>query len=88
VGDHSLEDCPIILEKIMSKKSVNHLCSVPKPDELNVKNFRVITIHGVKTGNDANPPRKIINNTKQNDYPNPHKQRELVNDATIKFYKI
>ena len=30
VGDHSLEDCPIMLEKIMNKKTINTLSCVPK----------------------------------------------------------
>ena len=43
VGDHSLEDFPIMLEKIMSKKIVNHLLRVHKNYILNSKILQIIT---------------------------------------------
>ena len=43
VGDHSLEDCPIMLEKIINKKSVSSLLCVPKSDVHSVKNLQIIT---------------------------------------------
>jgi len=77
-----------MLGNIINKKNVNHLCCVPKHHELNVKSLRVITRHGVKIRNVVNPSMKITKNTKKKYYPNPHKQRELVNDATRIFQKL
>ena len=48
VGNHSLEDFPIILENIMSKNNVNHLSRVPKNEVLNTKNLQIITRQGTK----------------------------------------
>ena len=39
VGEHSLEDFPIILEKKMNKKNVNHLLRVHKNDAVNSRNI-------------------------------------------------
>ena len=72
VGDHSLEDCPIMLENIINKKSVNNLSCVPKSDVHSVKNLQVITRHGTRIGydNDIIEPIKHI---EKNDYPNSKK---------------
>ena len=72
VGDHSLEDCPIMLEKIMNKKSVNSLSCVPKSDVHNVKNIQIITRFGTRNGYDKDTiePIKIID---KNDYRNSQK---------------
>jgi hypothetical protein len=42
VGDHSFEDCPIVLEKVMNKRNVNLLHTVPKHDIFNSKNLHVV----------------------------------------------
>ena len=87
VGDHSLEDCPIMLEKIMNKKSVNNLSCVPKSDVHNVKTLQIITWHGTRTGYDKDKiePIKIID---KNDYPNSKKQKELFRNASKMFEEI
>ena len=43
VGDHSLEDCPIMLEKINKKKNVNVLSCVKKHDIINTNNLHIVT---------------------------------------------
>ena len=59
VGDHSLEDCPTILDKINKKKNVNVLSRVKKCDIIHTKNLHVVTRQGTKTGNDNPRIRKI-----------------------------
>ena len=54
VRDHSLEDCPIMLEKIMNKKTVNSLSCVPKSNVQCAKNLQVITRCGTRIGLDKN----------------------------------
>ena len=46
VGDHSLEDFPIILEKIINNKYVKLLSGVPKEEVLITKKMHIITRHG------------------------------------------
>jgi hypothetical protein len=46
VDDHSLEDFPIVLDKIMNKKTVNLLHRVPKQEVLNSKNLHIVTRSG------------------------------------------
>ena len=70
VGDHSLEDCPTMLDKINKKKNVNVLLCVQKHDIINTKNLHIVTRQGKKIGND-NP--QIIKIKEKNDYPNPVK---------------
>ena len=43
VGDHSLEDCPTMLEKINKKKNVNVLSSFQKCDVICTNNLQVVT---------------------------------------------
>ena len=52
MGDHSLRDCPIILEKIMSKRNVNQLSRVHRNDVVNTKNIWIITRQGTNIGDD------------------------------------
>ena len=80
MGDHSLEDYPIMLEKIMNKKNVNSLACVPKTDIHCTKNLQVITRCGTRIGFDRNEldPIKYI---ERNDYPNCQKQKYLFKDA-------
>lgn len=80
VGEHSLEDCPIMLEKIINKKTANTLSCVPKSNIADTKNLQVITSQGTKTGLDRNEP-KILKIIQKDDYPNIDKQKELYKDA-------
>ena len=68
VGDHSLEDCPTMLEKINKKKKNNVLLSVKKCDVIRTKNLQIVTRQGTKIGNGDPQISKI---KKKNDYPNP-----------------
>ena len=54
MGDHSLEDCLVMLENIINKKSVNSLSCVPKSNLHCAKNIKVITRYGTRTGFDKN----------------------------------
>ena len=54
MGDHSLEDCPIMLENIINKKLVNNLSCVPKSNVHCAKNIQVITRSGTRTSFDKN----------------------------------
>ena len=85
VADHSLEDCPIMLEKIMNKKIVNSLSCVPKTDMNYVKNLQVITRYGTRVGLDKNESEPI-KCTQKDDYPNCDKQKELFKDAIFSGY--
>ena len=85
MGDHSLEDCPTILEKINKKKHVNFLSCVQKCDIIHTNNLHVVTRHGKKTGNDNLRIRKIKN---KDDYHNPIKQKQLYNDASHMFQEF
>ena len=85
VGDHSLENCPTILDKINKKKNVNVLSCVQKCDIIPTKNLHVVTRKGKKTGNDNTCIRKIKN---KYDYPNPTKQKQLYNDASNMFQEF
>ena len=85
VGNHSLENCPIMLDKINKKKNVNVLSYVQKSDVICTKNLQIVTIQGTKTGND-NP--RISKIKSKNDYPNPIKQKQLYNDASNMFQEF
>ena len=84
-GDHSLEDCPTMLEKINNKKNVHIFSSVKKCDVVRTKNLQVITRQGTKNGMD-NPKISKINN--KEDYPNPNIQKQLYNDASNMFQEL
>ena len=43
VGDHSLEDCPTMLDKINKNKNVNVLSCVQKHDVMNTNNLHIVT---------------------------------------------
>ena len=88
VGEHSLEDYPIMLEKIVNKKTINTLYCVPISNITDTKNLQVITRrHGTKTGLDKNESEalKII---QKDDYPNTDKQKELYKDAEKVFQEL
>ena len=87
MGDHSLEDCPIMLEKIINKKSVNSLSCVPKSNVHCAKNLQVITRCGTRTGFDKNTT-KPIKHIEKNDYPNCQKQKDLFKDAEKVFEEL
>ena len=75
VKDHSLEDCPIIIRKIMSNKNVNLLSRVPKHEILNRKNLQIVTRQGTKSGEGNQNTIKVI--IIKNDYPNLSEQKEI-----------
>ena len=85
MSDHSLEDCPTMLDKINKKKNVNVLSCVQKHDVINTKNLHIVTRQGTKIGNDNPAISKI---KEKNDYPNLAKQKQLYKDATNIFKKI
>ena len=87
VGEHSLEDCPIMFEKIINKKIVNTLSCVPKSNITDTKNLQVITRHGTKTGLDKNEP-ELLKITQKDDYPNIDKQKELYKDVEKVFQEL
>ena len=59
VGDHSLEYCPPILDKINKKKNVNVLSCVQKIYIVRTKNLHIGTRKGTKIGGDNPRIRKI-----------------------------
>ena len=77
-----MEYCPTILDKINKKKNVNVLSCVKKCDLVRTKNLHIVTRQGTKIGGD-NP--KISKIKDKNEYPNPTKQKQLYNDASIMF---
>ena len=56
---HSLEDYPIMLEKIINKKTINTLSCVTKPNITDTKSLQVITRQGTKIGLDRNEPKTL-----------------------------
>lgn len=70
LGDHSLEDFPKIIEKVLSKRTVNLLQTVPKHDILNLKNLHVVTRSGVGRDNSNHNQQVIqrIKNTTKHPY--------------------
>ena len=87
MGDHSLEDCPMMLENIINKKAVNNLSCVPKSDVHCSKNLQVITQCGTRTGFDKNIIEPIKHIAK-NDYPNCQKKKDLFKDVENVFKEI
>ena len=85
VGDHSLEDCPTMLEKINKKKNVNVLSCVQKHDIINTNNLHIVTQKGTKIGND-NP--RISKIKEKNVYPNPVKEKQIYKYATNVFQEF
>ena len=80
MGEHSLDDCPIMLEKIINKKTVKALSCVPKSNIDDTKNLQVVTRQRTKTGLDRNEP-EILKIIQKDDYPNIDKQKELYKEA-------
>ena len=87
MGDHSLEDFPIMLEKIINKKSVNSLSCVPRSNVNFSKNLQVITRCGTRTGFDKNTIAPI-KHIQKNDYPNCQTRKELFKDAEKVFEEM
>ena len=85
MGDHSLEDCPTILNNINKKKNVNVLSCVQNNDVMHTKNLHIVTQQGKKIRND-NP--RISKIKEKNDYPNPSKQKQLYKDASNMFQDL
>ena len=69
MGEHSLEDCPIMLDALNKRRNVKVLSCVPKKDATITKNLQVIIRQGIKTRVDQ---IEKIQRT-QEDYPNPWK---------------
>ena len=82
VGDHSLEDCPTMLDKLNKNKNVNVLSCVQKHDVIHTKNLYIVTQQGTKIRNDNPRIRKM---KEKNDYPSPKKKKQLYNDASNMF---
>ena len=87
MGEHSLEDCPIMLEKIINKKTVNTLSCVPKSNIVDTKNLQVITRQGTKTSLDKHEP-ELLKIIQKDDYPNTDKQIELYKDTEKVFQEL
>ena len=85
VGDHPLEYCPTMLDKINKKKNVNVLSSLQNCDDIHCKNLQIVTRQGTKIGNDNPQISKI---KKKYDYPNPVIQKQLYNDAFDIFQEL
>ena len=79
IGDHSLEDFPIKLEKINKNKNVNVLSCVQKYDTINTKNLHIITQQGMKIGSDNSQISKI---KEKNVYPDPVKEKQIYKYTT------
>jgi hypothetical protein len=86
VGDHSLEDCPIVLEKVMNKRMVNILHIVPRKEVLNSNNIHVVTIYRVGLDNYMNRESLIQQLGNQSTYLNPDQEEKLMREA-LKFFK-
>jgi hypothetical protein len=84
VGDHSLEDYPIVLEKVMNKRNVNLLHIVPKHDILNSKNLHVVTHSGA--GEDIFPEPPNRQKGGRTTYPDPEYEDKLMREA-MKFFR-
>jgi hypothetical protein len=84
VGDHSLEECPIVLDKIMTRKNVNLLHAVSKEEVLNSKNLNIITRSGA--GRELNSAT-LHDQQKRKDsfFPNPDKEEQIMKEAIIFF---
>ena len=83
MGDHSLEDFPIMLAKIMNKKNVSHLSRVHRNDMVNTKNIQIITRQGTHIGDDK---VKRNNTVLQNhEHPNTKLQNKTFNHSTQVF---
>ena len=86
VGDHSLEDCPIMLEKIMAKRNVIPLSRVHKNYLVNTRNLHIVTRQGTKISED-----ELKNNDtmlKNYVYSDPNMQNKTFNDATQVFKNL
>lgn len=84
LGDHTSEDCPNIIDKVLNKRTINLLQIAPKQEIMNSKNLHVVTRLGVRKYNN-NQNRQVIqpieNSTK---YPNMQEQ----NDTMLKIVEL
>lgn len=86
VGDHSLEYFPIMLEKLMNKRNINHLSKVHKNDMVNTKNLQIITRKGTNIGDDE---IKINSTVLQNhEHLNTNMQKQTSNHTTQVFKEL
>ena len=82
VGEHSLEDCPVMLEKIMNKKNIKSLSSVVDDDDVKcAKKLNVITRNGMDTNN-VEISKLRVNNQGQPDVSN---KKAIFKDVTNFF---
>ena len=79
VGEHNLEDFPIMLDNINNEKNVNLLSGLPKHEALHSKNLHIFTIQGINIG--SGKPHITKNQSKEYSYPNTYKQMNFLNNA-------
>jgi len=78
MSDHFNEYFPIVLEKVMNKRNINLLHTMPKLDILNSKNLHVVTRSRVGEEIYSEPP--IRKRGGQNAYPDPeHEEIHYLN---------
>jgi len=84
VGDHSLEEFPIVLDKIMTIKNLNLLHTVSKEEVLNSNNLNIITRPGswrdIKSTTLHDQQRR-----KDSFFPNPNKEEKIMKESIIFF---
>ena len=61
VGEHSLGDCPVMLEKIMNKKNLKSLSCVDNDNIVECTNVNIITSQGTDTNNAELSKYKVNN---------------------------
>ena len=85
-SDHSLEDFPIMLEKIMNKRNVDHLSRVHKKYVLYTKNLHIITRQGTRVGEEKEKNTSTI--LQNHEYPNHIMQQETFKNLTQVFKEL
>jgi hypothetical protein len=86
VGYHSLEDYPIVLEKVMNKKNINILHTIPKHDILNSNNLHVVKHLGY--GEDIYVEPSSLQRGGGNTYPDIKKEEKLMQEEMKIFRNI
>ena len=84
VGEHSLEDCPVMLEKIMNKNNIQSSSCVENGNAVKYANVNIVTRQGTDTKN--------AEISKYNVNPQAHldvtKQKEIFQDASQIFEEL
>ena len=78
MGEHSLEDCPIMFDPLNKRRNVNVLSHVPKNNAAITKNLQVVTRKGTNTG--INHSKNIQRD--QEEHPNLGKHKKIFNIAS------